>query len=239
MKALVIYDLTGKIFSIAYGEENPPVGLLYMWVDIPEGAYLMEIDVSDPNNHKPIIISENTTDIQRLENEIKEVKESLNPTLDPEKCTLEEAIEFKLNEFAKMCTSAIECGQQVETSIGTFQFSYGIYDQLNLHAAYTHAIATGMNVPYHADKVDCAMWPAIDIVKIYGKNLYGATYHTTYCNLLNNICRATTEISEVLKLHYGMPLPDKQNKILFGIMVETQKLFDAELKNFETKYENK
>ena len=236
MKALVIYGLTGEIFGIHYGRENPPADNLHIWIDIPEGAYLTEIDVSDPNNHKPIITKNESIDIQQLEEELNEVKKSLNPTLDPETCTVDEAISFKLAEFAKACTASIEYGQQVETSVGTYHFSYGIYDQLNLHAAYSHATATGMNVPYHADKVDCAMWPAKDIVKIYGKNLYSATYHTTYCNLLNNIFRICTEVPEVLALNYGMPLPEKQNKILFSIMVETQKLFDAELKNFESKY---
>ena len=232
-KALVIYDLTGEVFAIKYGEETAPVGLLYMWVDIPDGCILSKIDVSDPKNHKPVIVEVNKTDIQKLQKQIDEVKEVLNPTLDKNNCTLEEAITFTLAEFAKACTAAIEIGQEVETSKGIYQFSYGLYDQLNLHAAYTHATATGMNVPYHANKIDCAMWPAIDIIKIYGKNLFAATYHTTYCNLLNNICRACTSVDEVLNLKYGMNLPEEQNKTLFSIMAETQKLFDAEMRKFE------
>lgn len=232
-KALVIYDLTGEIFAIKYGEDKVPVGLLYMWVDIPDGCILSGIDVSDPNNHKAIIKKVNNTDIQRLQEQIDEVKEVLNPTLDVENCTLEEAINFTLAKFAKACTAMIENGQEVETSKGIFQFSYGLYDQLNLQAAYTHAIATGMNVPYHANKVDCTMWPALDIVKIYGKNLYAATYHTTYCNLLNNICRACKSVKDVVALEYGMNLPSEQSHTLYSIMAETQKLFDAEMKKFE------
>ena len=40
MKALVIYDATGRIWSIVYGEEQAPQGLLSMFVDIPDGAAL-------------------------------------------------------------------------------------------------------------------------------------------------------------------------------------------------------
>ena len=50
MKALVIYDVTGKIWSIVYGEEEAPQGLTSMFVDIPEGAVLTKIDVTDPKN---------------------------------------------------------------------------------------------------------------------------------------------------------------------------------------------
>ena len=64
MRALINYSSTGEIYSIAYGEENPPADNLYMWTDIPEGAYLTEIDVSDPNNHKPIITKNESIDIQ-------------------------------------------------------------------------------------------------------------------------------------------------------------------------------
>lgn len=35
MKALVIYDDTGRIWTIMYGEERVPQGLQCMWVDIP------------------------------------------------------------------------------------------------------------------------------------------------------------------------------------------------------------
>ena len=38
MKALVIYDDTGRIWTIMYGEERVPQGLQCMWVDIPDGA---------------------------------------------------------------------------------------------------------------------------------------------------------------------------------------------------------
>ena len=48
MKALVIYDVTGKIWSIVYGEEEAPQGLTSMFVDISEGAVLTKIDVTDP-----------------------------------------------------------------------------------------------------------------------------------------------------------------------------------------------
>ena len=54
MKALVIYDLEGKIWSIIYNQEKAPKGLLCMWVDIPEGGVLERIDLSDPSQPAPV-----------------------------------------------------------------------------------------------------------------------------------------------------------------------------------------
>ena len=44
MKALVIYDATGKIWSIFYGEDQVPQGLLALFVDIPDGGQLERIE---------------------------------------------------------------------------------------------------------------------------------------------------------------------------------------------------
>ena len=45
MRALVIYDNTGRIWNIVYGQGEIPQGLTCMWVDIPDGAVLERIDV--------------------------------------------------------------------------------------------------------------------------------------------------------------------------------------------------
>ena len=61
MKALVIYDATGKIWSIFYGEDQVPQGLLALFVDIPDGGQLERIDVTNPDDpgilqlNKPIM----------------------------------------------------------------------------------------------------------------------------------------------------------------------------------------
>lgn len=75
MKALVIYDLTGKIWSIIYNQEKAPQGLLCMWVDIPEGGVLERIDLSDPSQPTPVFSYLPETDIETLKKQIKQMKE--------------------------------------------------------------------------------------------------------------------------------------------------------------------
>lgn len=75
MNALVIYDGTGKIWNIIYGasEEDRPIGIPNMFVDIPDGAILERIDVSDPANHRPVYTYMPESDIGRLMKEVKEL----------------------------------------------------------------------------------------------------------------------------------------------------------------------
>ncbi len=54
MKVLAIYDATGRIWAEAYEELNKPEGVPSMFVDIPDGSIVDRIDVSDPENHKPV-----------------------------------------------------------------------------------------------------------------------------------------------------------------------------------------
>ena len=45
-RALIIYDLTGKVWSIVYGAEEAPQGMPSLWCDIPAGASVDHVDVA-------------------------------------------------------------------------------------------------------------------------------------------------------------------------------------------------
>lgn len=77
MKALVIYDLTGKIWNIVYGEEIAPQGLTCMFVDIPDGARLESIDVTDQENPQPVFTYLPESDIGRLQKQMTAVEEQM------------------------------------------------------------------------------------------------------------------------------------------------------------------
>ena len=73
-KALVIYDNTGKIWSIVYGAQEAPQGLQSIWVDIPENAVL---DSIDPVTKEPHFTYLPETDLGQLQQEMKQVSEEL------------------------------------------------------------------------------------------------------------------------------------------------------------------
>lgn len=74
MKALVIYDSTGRIWNIVYGEETAPQGLTCMFVDIPDGAQLTEIDVTNPDDPKPVFSYLPDSNIGKLQKQMKNVE---------------------------------------------------------------------------------------------------------------------------------------------------------------------
>ncbi|SET80175.1 hypothetical protein SAMN05443270_1485 [Lacrimispora sphenoides] len=75
MKALVIYDLTGRIWNIIYDTETIPQGLTCMWVDIPDGAQLKCVDVTDPENPKAVFTYLPESDMSKLQNQVRELRE--------------------------------------------------------------------------------------------------------------------------------------------------------------------
>lgn len=77
MKALVIYDSTGRIWSIIYGEETVPQGLQCMWVDIPDGATLERIDMTDAAKPQPVYSYLPESDIGRLQKQVTQLTKEL------------------------------------------------------------------------------------------------------------------------------------------------------------------
>ena len=83
MKTLVIYDSTGRIWFMAHGETEAPQGLLCMFVDIPDGAILSRIDVTNADDPQPVFEYLPETDIGRLQVAVKNL-ESENVALKAE-----------------------------------------------------------------------------------------------------------------------------------------------------------
>ena len=77
MRALVIYDATGKIWSIIYGENQVPQGLLALFVDIPDGAQISRIDVTNPDDPKPVFSYLPESDIGKLQKRVAELENQL------------------------------------------------------------------------------------------------------------------------------------------------------------------
>lgn len=91
--ALVIYDLTGKIWAIYYGPTETPQGLNSITVDIPDGASLLRIDLSDPKNPKPVFSEHIDTDLDKVKKELEVTRKMLAEAvveLDGKIATLDE-----------------------------------------------------------------------------------------------------------------------------------------------------
>lgn len=73
MNTLIIYDNTGYIIFQGQGALREPVGIPFMWVEIPQGKHIESIDVSVTPN-VPVFSDLPKTEVQLL----KEQVDSLN-----------------------------------------------------------------------------------------------------------------------------------------------------------------
>jgi len=76
MHALIIYDQTGYIISQLSGSVREPVGIPFMWVEVPEGKYVKSIDVSG-ETHVPIFENLSKSEIDKLRDADLEIKLAL------------------------------------------------------------------------------------------------------------------------------------------------------------------
>lgn len=81
MRAIIIYDLTGRIWNIIYGSDELPQGIPCMFVDIPDGAQIDRIDVTDPDHPKAVFTYLPESDIGRLQKAVEALKAQLD-TID-------------------------------------------------------------------------------------------------------------------------------------------------------------
>ena len=67
MNTLVIYDQKGTLISLRSGEPQPnePVGVPFLWAEIPEKKYIISVDVSVVP-HEPVFEDYPKSDIDIL-----------------------------------------------------------------------------------------------------------------------------------------------------------------------------
>ena len=68
-KTLIIYDAEGYIISQMGGNVREPVGIPFMWVEIPDGKRLVKIDTS-AEEHQPVFADLPKPEIEELKEQI-------------------------------------------------------------------------------------------------------------------------------------------------------------------------
>ncbi len=77
MQILVIYDHAGYIIYQAQGNLREPVGVPFMWVDVPRGKYIERVDVS-ATEHTPVFADLPKTETQLLQNKIDLMQQAID-----------------------------------------------------------------------------------------------------------------------------------------------------------------
>ena len=212
MKALVIYDTTGKIWSVTYGITETPQGLLCMFVDMPDGAMLEYIDVTDSKNPKPVFSYLPESDIGRIQKDMRKLIERVDAVAPEEKKpeTLKEFKTAKKQEISQACEQIIYAGISVTLADGTVEhFALTEHDQLNLFGKQAQLATGAEQLEYHSDGKPCRYYSATDMQTIIAAAMQHVSYHTTYCNALNMWVVGCETADELQQIYYGADVPEK------------------------------
>ena len=224
MKALVIYDTTGKIWSITYGITETPQGLLCMFVDMPDGAMLEYIDVTDSKNPKPVFSYLPESDIGRLQKDMRKLIERVDAVAPEEKKpeTLKEFKTAKKQEISQACEQIIYAGVSVTLVDGAVEhFALTEHDQLNLFGKQAQLAAGAEQLEYHSDGQPCRYYSAADMQTIITQAIWHVSYHTTYCNALNMWVAGAETADELQQIFYGADVPEAyQNEVLKAYLLQ-------------------
>ena len=166
--------------------------------------------------------------------ELDNVK-SIVGIVNPNNMTLDEFKDYYKTQIGKECTTAIENGVDVETTLGKKHFSYTIEDQSNVKDLIITAIFTDFTLPlpYHADGELCTLYQPNDIQNIYMSLCSNKTYHTTYCNVLNAMINEAKDLVSVKAITYGMEITDEK---YLEVMTKINESKDALLAYVEKKF---
>ena len=209
--ALVIYDLTGKVLAVYFGETEVPQGIPYMFVDIPEGESIVKVDLSDPKNPVAVLSGENKTDLTKLQEELERITTKVDENIPDKKIpeTLEEIKAAKKQEIGQACDKIIYDGMDVTLTDGsTEHFSLTEHDQLNLFGKQVQLAAGTTELEYHADGQPCRYYTAEDMQIITSTAMDYVSYHTTYCNAVNMWIAGCETADEIQQIYYGADVPE-------------------------------
>lgn len=72
MNTLIIYDGTGYVIYQASGNVREPIGVPFMWVEIPEGKHIVSVDVSG-ETHVPVFEDLPKSEVQLLQEQVNDL----------------------------------------------------------------------------------------------------------------------------------------------------------------------
>lgn len=164
---------------------------------------------------------------QSLEEKVEKLQEQINPTVNEEQMSVDEFRTRHLMELDATCNEAIINGMDVETSKGKQHFSYKDEDQRNLKTLFDTAMATQMDVPYHADGCECTLYSWQELVQIYVALQTNLLYHTTYINALHSLVRGLNSKEQIKAVTYGQAVEGKISESMKAALAQGQAVMDA------------
>ena len=133
-------------------------------------------------------------------------------------------VSAKIDEINTLCNKFITEGVEVNG----VRYSYTLEDQSNMLTAMQIALATNMNVPYHANGQSCSLHTPEAIVNLYAAQSANLTHHITYSNQLKlYVENELTTQAEVELVEYGQELTGQYLDTYNEMIAQAQKNAEA------------
>lgn len=137
MKTTIIYDKSGHIWNVTYGDSILPQGLNSFQTDLPDNTQLTGVEIAADGTVTPKYESMPLSDWQAIqkaiddakESTIAEINEQINPKIDYENCSLEDLKSYKIAESKTDLASYLECHPLVSTCHGNKKGTYTITEE--------------------------------------------------------------------------------------------------------------
>lgn len=167
---------------------------------------------------------------QSLEEKVEKLQEQINPTINEEQMSVDEFRKLCWQRLNSECTKNIENGLNIKTSThGLQHFTYDDYDQKNILTLATNAMATKVDVPYHAQNSNCAIYSWQDMAKIYISLQKNLLYHNTYVNALHALLKTKNSKEDLKAVVYGAKVEGDILDNMNIALAQGQKLMNAVL----------
>ena len=167
------------------------------------------------------------TQVQRLDGQI-------NPVIDFENMSLEEAKAWKIKQIGEVCRAEIYEGADVTLSDGTVKhYTFDAEDQQDILSAVTLAFAaktmgfTLDYIPFHAAGQICELLNTASMVAIYMTLQLKLTRLTTKCNMLNCMIRGCSNKDDVLAINWDTAITPEHQERFDTIMTTAVEIAEA------------
>ena len=237
MKTTIIYDKSGHIWNVTYGDSMLPQGLNSFQTDLPDNAQLTGVEIAEDGTVTPKYESMPASDWLQIQKAIDDAKQealaqvsSLTSRLDevaPEEKepeTLDEWKDAKKEEIGQNCSDTIYNGVDVALTDGTVEhFSLTDHDQLNLFGKQTQLEAGVEQLESHSDGQPCKYYSAANMRLIIKAAMQHVSYHTTYCNAVNMWIAGCGSVEQVQKICYGADVPEQYQSDVLKAYIASMK----------------
>lgn len=247
-----IYDfdnisLFSNIMTIVF-DKNVDISLLLEDMSTFDTIYILTRGGSISGKYKgfnTVYQKDITTNTLSLSNDgsIFKPSELIEPVVpiepdDSRELTLDELKAQKIEEITNACNFNIIHGVYMELDGDVKLFSYKTEDQSNLLNAVQLAIATQMNMPYHADGENCRLFTPEEITTLYIKEMTNLTHNQTYTNQLKMYIKSLEDKESVESINYGFELSGEYLKTYNMIMEQSQLVVQKYLEALTSKNNN-